>query len=128
MSLEKALKALASLGLSEVDAKLYVYLAKKGPHGKKDLASAQNLTKHKLCLILDSLLTRGIVLEVPEHSTYYAVPFEKVLDELLKTSIKEVEDLEAKRQAILDAWHSTNVTLRPKPTSVQRQSRLERSN
>ena len=109
MSLEKALKALASLGLSEVDAKLYVYLAKKGPHGKKDLASAQNLTKHKLCLILDRLATRGIVLAVPEHSTYYAVPFEKVLDEFLKTSIKEVRDLEAKRQAILDAWHSTNV-------------------
>jgi sugar-specific transcriptional regulator TrmB len=108
LSLEKALKALTSLGLLEVDAKLYVYLAKKGPHGKKDLANALNLTKHKLCLILDRLVTRGIVLAVPEQ-TYYAVPFEKVLDEFLKTSIEEVRDLEAKRQAILDVWRSTNV-------------------
>ncbi len=108
MNLEKALKTLTSLGLSEVDAKLYVYLSKNGPKEEKELASAQNLTKHKVCLILDSLVNRGIVMVVPERSIYFAVPFEKLLDEYIKTTKEQSETLKASRSTLISLWHSVN--------------------
>ncbi len=106
VSLEKALKALTSLGLSEVDAKVYIYLAKKGPHEQEDLANALKLTKHQLCLSIEKLLLKRMVKTTTEQSIKYsAIELEKVLDQFVQSGKKQVKTLQMSSNELLFAWH-----------------------
>lgn len=90
-----------------MDAQVYVYQSKKGPHEENDLADALNLTKHQLCLSMESLVTRGMVSTIPERSTkYFAVPLEKVLDEFVKAATEQARALQASRKDLLSNWLS----------------------
>ena len=107
LSLELALKVLNSLGLTEMDAQVYVYLAKKGPHEEKDLATALKLTKRQLFFSLENLVAKGMVSSSPERSVKYsAIALEKVLDQYLKTRKEQVKVLKASKDEFLSAWHS----------------------
>jgi sugar-specific transcriptional regulator TrmB len=109
LSLKQALKTLKNLGLTETEARVYVYLSKKGPLEEKDLVDLLKLTKHQLCLSLENLVTKGMVRAVPERSIkYFAIPFEKVLEEFLKTAKEKAEALQASREALLSMWSSVN--------------------
>jgi predicted transcriptional regulator len=111
VSLEKALKALESLGLTMMEAQVYIYLEKRGPHDENNLVSTLELTKQQLRPGLKILIKKKM-LTTSENSCstkYYAVPFENVLEKFLKIATKEVKDLKASRQSILDVWRSTNV-------------------
>jgi sugar-specific transcriptional regulator TrmB len=109
VSLEKALKALENLGLTKMDAQIYAYLEKKGPHAEKDLLSALKTAKNQLHLSLKNLIDKEMITCSAECSTKYcAIPLEKVLEKFLQTAIKEVEDLQVNRQTILEAWRSAN--------------------
>ena len=75
------MKALKSLGLAETEAKVYVYLAKRGPLEEKDLAKTLKLTEQRICFSLEMLLTKGMVSAIPELTTKYsAIALEKILD------------------------------------------------
>jgi len=101
------MKELKSLGLAETEAKVYVYLAKKGPLEEKDLANTLKLTEHQLCFSLERLLTKGMVNAIPELKTKYsAIALEKVLDQLMKATQKQAEVLQESREGILFAWRS----------------------
>ena len=107
MSLKRIISALASLGLKEGDAQVYVYLAKKGPCEEKDLADAMNLTKKKLCPILERLLVKGMIRVNPEYSIQYsAMSLEKVLDMLLKENEQLTEALRTSREKLVLKWRS----------------------
>jgi sugar-specific transcriptional regulator TrmB len=107
LSLTLVIKALKSLGLTETEAKVYVYLAKKGPLEEKDLAKTLKLTKHQLCLSLEKLLNKGMVNAIPELKTKYsAIALEKVLDQLMKATQKQAEVLQESKEGILFAWRS----------------------
>ena len=109
MSLKLALKVLRDLGLQETDARVYIYLAKKGPHKQYDLAVALKLANYQLCVSLESLVRRGMVKDFPEDSSkYVAVPFEKVLDEFMKATEEQARALQASRKELLSAWRSIN--------------------
>jgi sugar-specific transcriptional regulator TrmB len=89
LSLKQALKTLKNLGLTETEAKVYVYLAKKGPREGTEIAKTLKLTKHQLCSSIERLLTKGMVNAIPELKTKYsAIAFEKVLDQLMKATQK----------------------------------------
>lgn len=107
LSLEKALKALTNLGLSEVDAKVYIYLAKKGPHEQEALANALKLTKHQLCLSIERLLSKQMV-EITEALSikYSAIELEKVLDQLVDSGKEQVKVLQLKSNEFLFAWYT----------------------
>jgi sugar-specific transcriptional regulator TrmB len=107
LSLELALKALKSLGLKELDAQVYVYLAKKGTHGEKDLANALKLTKQQLYCSLESLKAKGMVSVTIEHPVRFcAISLEKVLDLLMKTMMEQAKALQANKEELLYTWHS----------------------
>jgi sugar-specific transcriptional regulator TrmB len=107
VSLKLSLKALENLGLTEVDAQVYVYLAKIGPHEKKDLANALKLTKRELCLSLESLFTKGMINKTPEQQIIYsATPLEKIIDELTKMAKEQIEALQTSREELLSNWRS----------------------
>ena len=102
-----AIKALETLGLTGLDAEVYVFLAKKGPHEEKDLANNLKLTKSQLRFILESLLTKGMIRTYPEHSVKYsAIELEKVLEQFLKTKKEQAKILRATRRELLSMWHS----------------------
>ena len=105
MSLERVIGAFASLGLTERDAQVYVYLAKKGPCEEKDLAEAMNLTKKKLCSTLERLLAKGMIRIIPKYSIQYsAMPPEEVLDMFLEEKKKGAEALRTSREELISRW------------------------
>jgi sugar-specific transcriptional regulator TrmB len=108
MSLKLALKALESLGLTGVDAEVYVYLAKKGPHEEKDLANALKLARTQLRLSIESLLTKGMIITYSAHSVKYsAIELEKVLEQFLETKKEQAKILRTTKKELLSTWRSS---------------------
>ena len=90
-----------------MDAQVYVYLAKKGPHEEKDIANALKITKRQLCFSLESLMSKGMVSTAPEPSVKYsATALEKVLAQIMKTRKEQAEALQASRDELLSTWRS----------------------
>ncbi len=109
MSLDRALKALKSLGLTDIDAQVYIYLSKRGPHGLSDLAGALKITNHKLASSLDNLRTRSMVDSAPEpQGMYFAIPLERVLDEFAKAAKEKAKALQASKDELLRVWRAIN--------------------
>lgn len=107
MSLKKALEALKSLGLTDIDAHVYVYLAKKGSRGEKELADALKLTKQQLGGSITRLLAKGMVSATSEGATkYVAVALEKVLDQIMKAMSEQACALQESRGELLAAWRA----------------------
>jgi sugar-specific transcriptional regulator TrmB len=61
MNHEHVLKALVKLGLSENEAKVYVFLAIKGPQKGRNISEALKLYKQQLYRSLKSLQSKKIV-------------------------------------------------------------------
>ena len=108
VSLKLALKALESLGLTGVDAEVYVYLAKRGPHEEKDLASALKIARTQLRLSIEILLTKGMIIAYSEHSVKYsAIELEKVLEQFLVAKKEQAKILRTTKKELLNMWRSS---------------------
>ena len=83
LSLERIIQALVSLGLTTVDAQVYVYLASKGPNKVTKITEILNFNKTKIYFSLKKLQAKGVVTK--NSATYSALPFEDVLERLIKT-------------------------------------------
>ncbi len=104
---EKLLEALMGLGLKEIDAEIYVFLAKKGPQKGIDIAGALSLRKQPLYRSLKSLQCKGCVKATRERpSRFSAVSIEEVVDLLAGANLKEAQHLEENRQGILSYWQT----------------------
>jgi sugar-specific transcriptional regulator TrmB len=109
LSLNRALKALKSLGLTEIDVQVYVYLSKRGPHGLNDLADALKVTNHRLSFSLENLRTRNMVDFTSEPSIrFYAIPLEQVLDDLMKAAKEQAKALQTSKEKLLRVWHDAD--------------------
>jgi sugar-specific transcriptional regulator TrmB len=107
MSLKRVLETLAGLGLNQSDAKIYVYLAKKGPHTGKDLCNALSMQKPQLYPCLKNLQNKGLVNATRERPALFsAVSFEKVLDLLVKDKIEEAQRAQHEKDEALSEWES----------------------
>jgi sugar-specific transcriptional regulator TrmB len=103
LSLKLALETLKkSLGLTDIAARVYVYLSKKGPRKEDDLVVALNLTQSQLGFGLESLVARRMVNATPETPhKYSAVPLEKVLEEFAKAAKEQAKALQESRDQLL---------------------------
>ena len=107
MSLKLALKILKSLGLTELDAQIYVYLAKKGPFEEKNLIDALNMSKNQVLYSLENLVTKGMVSTSPEYSIKYsAIQLDKVLGQIMETRKEQTKALQTGRDELLSTWYS----------------------
>jgi sugar-specific transcriptional regulator TrmB len=107
LSEEQVLNTLANLGFEEVDAKVYVFLAKKGNKKAIDICNALKLTKQQLYPSLKRLQAKGIVTSTLEHPAMFQVlSFEEVLDLFIKTKIEETRSLQQSKTQILSDWES----------------------
>ena len=99
MSLVRIIKALVSLGLSRVDAEVYVYTAKKGSQKIIDLKQALNYSKLQIAKSLKTLVTTGLMKK--DGNSFYAVPFEEALDLLIKLEKKSTNHIQESKNELL---------------------------
>jgi sugar-specific transcriptional regulator TrmB len=108
LSLERIMKLLENFGFSKADAEVYIYLAKKGPRREIDLSKALKLTDKNLDLILKNLQTKGLVTATVEQSEIFsALPFKIVLEQLVKSHIKQASAVTENKEEILARWRSS---------------------
>jgi sugar-specific transcriptional regulator TrmB len=107
MSREWMLKTLTSLGFTEADIQVYVYLMTEGPRKANDIAQALKLHKQQLYRVLRSLQNKGIVNASPEYpARYTAVLFERALDLLIRAKVEQEKALQQNKQELLSTWRS----------------------
>jgi sugar-specific transcriptional regulator TrmB len=107
VSQEKVLKTLVDLGLTRIDARVYVFLAKKGPQKAKDVARFLRIPKQQLYPSLRILQSKGLVNSTLEHPTRFsAVSFEKALDLFAKAKMEEAKSIQQSKDEILTDWQS----------------------
>ncbi len=103
------MKALKSLGLTEMDARAYIYLSKRGPHDLSELADALKVANERLTLILENLHTKNMVNSAPEPSgKYYAIPLERVLDEFMNAAKEQAKALQSNKKELLRVWRAVD--------------------
>jgi sugar-specific transcriptional regulator TrmB len=109
LSLERVLKTLEGLGLSRVDAKMYVYLAKMGPQNASELAEALKITKQQLHPSIKNLRYKGIVAASSgQPPLFCAVAFEKALEILIKAKVEQAKAIKETKKELLSSWRSLN--------------------
>jgi sugar-specific transcriptional regulator TrmB len=107
LSKEQLLKAIISLGLSQVDAEVYIFLAKMGPQKGRDIAEALKLYKQQLYRSLRNLQGKGLASATCEHPAQFsAVSFERVIDIYIQVKTEEAKALQETREELLSAWRS----------------------
>jgi len=107
LSQERVLKTLISLGFSETDAKIYVFLSKKGLQKGREISKSLKISKQFLYPCLKNLQSKGIVSVTLEHpARFSAMPFEKVLDFFVKSKIEEAQRFQSTKDEILSDWQS----------------------
>lgn len=94
-----------------MDAKVYVFLAKKGPQKAGDLAKCLKIPKQSIYFIIKKLQSDGIVTSTVERpARFSAVPFEKVLDLFVNGKMEEAKRIQRNRDEILLDWQSIALT------------------
>ena len=107
MSLKRVLETLVSYGLKPSDVKIYIFLAKKGPHNGRELCNILTMPKHQIYQCLRNLQAKGIITATPERpALFFAVPFEKVLEILVKTKLQEAERTQQEKAEALSKWQT----------------------
>ena len=100
-------KALVKLGFTDIEAKVYIQLTKEGPQSPKDIAKALKRNKHQICNCLKIMKSKGFV-EVDRtfQTPFFAVPFPKVLDLLIKDNIEQAKYIMKSKKELLSSWQS----------------------
>jgi sugar-specific transcriptional regulator TrmB len=105
MSLERIIKSLESLGLSQTDAQVYIYLATTGPKKARDVIKALKINKRQVYRSLKRLQNKGITVTNNERPFLFsAVPFEEVLDLLMEIKKEQAQALQESRKEFLSNW------------------------
>ena len=97
-------------GLSQIDADIYIFLAKKGSQKALDIRIALKLTKEQVYTSLKNMKSKGIISSTIEHpARFSALPFEKVLDLFIKAKVEETRSLQQTKDEILSNWESLKI-------------------
>jgi sugar-specific transcriptional regulator TrmB len=110
LSQETVLKTLVSFGLTEIEAQIYIFLAKKGAQKGRDVRKALKITKQQIYPSLRNLQNKGIVSSTIEHpARFSALPFEKVLNMFIKAKVEETQRLQQSKDEILSKWQTFGI-------------------
>jgi len=102
MSLERVLKALASLGLSQTDSQVYIYLVTEGPAKARKIINSLTINKRQIYRSLKRLQNNGVTSANDERpSEFSAVPFEELLDLLVEVKKEQAKTLQASKEELI---------------------------
>jgi sugar-specific transcriptional regulator TrmB len=114
MSQEEVLKTLSDFGLSRLDSKIYIYLAKKGPRKGKEISKALNVQKQMLYRSLKKLQSKAIVSATLERpARFSAVSFDKVLDLFIRAKLEEAQNIRQEKRKLLSSWKAIQTGAAP---------------
>ena len=102
MSLERIIKALTGLGLSRLDAELYVYVTKKGEQKIDDLVQAFNIEKHKLNSNVNNLQNKKLLVRC--RTGVYAIHFEEALELLIEQKKQQTQSVQESIEESVFDW------------------------
>jgi sugar-specific transcriptional regulator TrmB len=107
VSQEKVLQTLSDLGLTRLDTKVYIYLAKKGPQKGIEISKALRVQRQPLYRSLKNLQKRAIVSATLERpARFSAVAFEKVLDLFIRAKLEEAQNIQTEKNKLLSSWQT----------------------
>ena len=102
------LKSLVSLGITQNDAEVYIYLAKEGPKKASELANALETSRQRLYINLKKLIEKQIVTTSDtKPSVFSAITFEEVIDLLVKIK-KEQSAAILETKELLANWKTVD--------------------
>lgn len=111
MSQQKVLKTLVSLGLEQLDAVVYIFLAKRGLTKAREITKSLKVSKQRVYLALKNLQAKGIVNATLEHpARFSALPFEKVLDLFIRAKMEEAQRVQKNKEELLSDWQSITIS------------------
>jgi len=107
---ERILKSLINLGLTKAEAKVYFYLAKKGPKKASEIAKSLKMTRQQLYVVAKRLQSKAIVNATMERPVKFsAVSLNHVLDLMAKGKFEEAKIIEANKENLLSDWESISL-------------------
>ncbi len=105
MTKEQMLKTFASLGLKEIDSKIYLLLAEEGPQKVRKISELLNLYEQQLYRSLKRLQKKGMVSSTLERpARFSAVSLDKVLEFLIEAKKKQALALQENKEELLSNW------------------------
>jgi sugar-specific transcriptional regulator TrmB len=108
LSLERVFKALTSLGLSESDARVYMFLALKGPTKTGNIVNDLKMSRRQIHRSLKFLQDKHIVFaDRKNEDVFSALLFEKALELLIETEEEKTEILQETKKSILQDWKTS---------------------
>ena len=107
MSLERVLRLLESFGFSKVDSEVYIYLAKAGPQGGRDIARGLKMTRQQLYSALRNLRRKGVISSSLERPALFsALAFEELLNLYIELNAQKVKIVKETKQEMFDSWRN----------------------
>jgi len=105
LSLKRIFKALVSLGLSESEARVYMFIETKGPAKTKRMATALQINRTHLYRILKRLQDKRILkIIVGRPAKFSALPFEEALSLLIQCKKKNAKTAQNNKKELLSDW------------------------
>ena len=98
---------LGKLGLSQTDAKVYIYLAANGPNKARAIVDYLKINRGQVYKSLRRLQNKGATISSNEHPIkFIAVPFEDVLDILMKIKKEQAKILQGSKEALISDFRT----------------------
>jgi sugar-specific transcriptional regulator TrmB len=102
LSQKGILKILKSLGLSEIDTKVYIYIEKTGPIKGIDLPLILGMSKQRLYAILKRLEEKNFVTRSPYRPALFtALEFEELLERYVKLNMEQAQIIKETKKELL---------------------------
>ena len=98
------MKTFTSLGLSQTETRVYIYLATNGPQNASKIADSLKIKRSIICQSLEKLQDKGVVTFVGEKPLFLAMPFDKALELLMKAYLEDAQAIEENKDEILLKW------------------------
>ena len=124
IKLEKVQNELVKFGLTNNQAKVYIYLGKYGPKSAPEVVKSLGMPRTETYFILNTLQNKGIVsAEFSFPTRYAALPIEKAIATLINTEKENLNILAKEEKNITELWRG--VPTFAIETSESRQDRLQ---
>ncbi len=105
LSQETIKNALRKFGLTEKEAEVYIFIAKRGAQKGGEIAKHLKRNKGQIYRILKRLQRKGLVESTLEFPTRFtAISLETLIDSFIKSKREEVALVEKTKKDLLDDW------------------------
>lgn len=107
---EKILKTLQETGLTRIEAKVYLLIAKNAPLKARDIVKSLKIAKQQLYPILKNLRGKGLVSSSIERpARFFAIDFDKALELFARAKMEEAKTLRRNKSLLLRDWESISI-------------------